>query len=322
MSARLVAIMAISAALWCYPGQAHGAARNIRAANIDCCSEASWQPPWETSYVGEYLVVSMDQNLTSAGTSNDYGKVIKVVGPVQIQSTKDAYDKALVFSTALLVFVGFFQIFYLWRTVKATSDNALAARDAANAAARSVSALINSERAWLIVEMVPLCRMSGNSWHYAADRGGTLLSEDELVNGYYLRHTVKFTNMGRTPAQILRFQIGYSHLPESVTELPEGSVGDCVEAREFDHALAGTASIEVLEPIIDIFNNRGSTPEQIRAIDELRATLVVHGWVEYQHVFDSRNTERVNFCYCYSPSMHSLNRIAHPRRRQTDGDPN
>lgn len=322
MSARLVAIMAISAALWCYPGQAHGAARNIRAANIDCCSEANWQPPRETSYGGEYLVVSMDQNLTSAGTSNNYGKDIKVVGPVQIQSTKDAYDKALVISTALLVFVGFFQIFYLWRTVKATSDNALAARDAANAAARSVSALINSERAWLIVEILPVYRRIDNLWCRPVKGGLAAVSEYELVHGYHLRHKMKLTNMGRTPAHILRFQIGYSRLPEWATEVPEGSLGDCVEAREFDHALGGADSIEVLEPVIDIFNNRGSTSDQINAVDELRATLVVHGWVEYQHIFDSENSERVDFCYSYSPSAHRLNRIAHPRRRHTDDDPN
>jgi len=124
---------------------------------------------------------------------------------------------------------------------------------------------------------------------------------------------MKLTNLGRTPAHILRFQIGYSHLAESVRELPEEAQGDLVEARLFDHALAAGDSIEIQEPIIDIFNNQGSTAEQIVAIRELRETLVVHGWVEYQHVFSVDHVERVGFCYSYSPSSRRLNAVARPR---------
>ncbi len=57
-----------------------------------------------------------------------------VDGPVSISSIKDWWDKLLVVFTGIIVFVGGFQIFYLWKTVKATNENALAAKAAADAA--------------------------------------------------------------------------------------------------------------------------------------------------------------------------------------------
>lgn len=84
---------------------------------------------------------------------------------------------------------------------------AIETRVAAQAAAGSTQALVNSERAWLVVEILPVCQMFGNQWHR-------------------------------------------------------------------------------------------------------RATLVIHGWVEYQHVFDRKNPERANFCYSYSPETRRLNKVA------------
>ena len=133
-----------------------------------------------------------------------------------------------------------------------------------------------------------------------------------------LRHTMKLTNIGRTPAQILRFQIGYSHLPEGITELPGQGIGNLVEAHEFDHPLGGGEAIEIQEPIIDVFHNQGSTVEQVRAINELKATLVVH---EYQHVFDKKNTERVEICYSYSPETRRLNKVARPKQQRAGQTP-
>lgn len=191
---------------------------------------------------------------------------------------------------------------------------ALETKNAAEATLTNVRAIINAERAWLIVDILPVCKKVGNQWLRPAGSGWASLDMNELLQGHHLRHTIKLTNMGRTPAHILRFQLSYSHLPEGVTEWREESLSELIEAREFGHALAASDSIEIQEPIIDVFNNRGSSAEQIRAVDNLKATLVVHGWVEYQHVFDTKSAERVDFLYSYSPVTKRLNKVARPKR--------
>lgn len=257
---------------------------------------------WKEGDNNQYVSI-----VTPEKTVDPIGRTISIVGVV---------------CTVILTGVGIFGIRIGLKTLRGILIQAKQTARSARASEKQATALINSERAWLIVEILPVCRMFGNEWHRPAGSGWASLSENEIIRGYHLRHTMKLTNMGRTPAQILRFQIGYSHLPQGVTELPEGSIGDLVEAREFDHALGGAESIEVQEPIIDVFNNQGSTAEQVRAVHEHRATLVVHGWVEYQHVFDWNNTERVDFCYSYSPETRRLNKVACPKQQRTGQNPN
>src|SRR5207253_7215473 len=115
---------------------------------------------------------------------------------------------------------------------EATSQNAIAAK-------ASAEALVNAERAWVTAELVPNCARFGNLWHRPAGSGWAALSEEEVLNGDHLNHKLKFTNMGRTPAHILRYQIGYSR------EVDETDTGlrmiDTAErpAIEFDRLLNG-----------------------------------------------------------------------------------
>jgi hypothetical protein len=88
---------------------------------------------------------------------------------------------------------------------------------------RQADAMINSERAWVIAELVPVCVKFGQ-WCRRAGNGWATLSEEEILKGDHLRHKLKFTNMGRTPAHILRYQITYSCLDKGVTSLSGGTV--------------------------------------------------------------------------------------------------
>ncbi len=190
------------------------------------------------------------------------------------------------------------------------------ARDAAEAAKANAEALINSERAWIIAELVPICVQFGKWWHRPAGNSWAPLTEEEVLEGEHLKHKLKLTNMGRTPAHILSFQIGYSCLSEGVTDLPEGSSGDLVELKssQFDHLLAAGASMEVLEPIIDVnwYLDSINSIEIIRAIQDSKNTVVFHGWVRYQHVFSSNDFIEEPFCYSYSPSKQRLNKLVRP----------
>ncbi len=215
--------------------------------------------------------------------------------------------------TAVYLGISFFGL-------KAIIKQARIAQHAANAAKASADALINAERAWVIAELVPICVKFGKSWHRPAGSGWAALSEEEILKGDHLKHKLKLTNMGRTPAHILSFQIGYSCLSEGVTDLPKGTCGDIVEVHPFDHLLAASGSTEILEPIIDVdwYINSSNSIEIIRAIRETKNTAVFHGWVRYQHVFSGNDVIEEPFCYSYSPQNMRLNRVVRPKAKQTN----
>jgi hypothetical protein len=194
---------------------------------------------------------------------------------------------------------------HLENLVAAAKANAEAARDNAIAAKESASALINSERAWIVAELVPICVRFGGDWHRPVGNGWAQLSEKEIFNGDHVKHKLKFTNMGRTPAHILRYQISYSCLDKGVTSLSGGTVARQDSGRIFDHLLSATDSIEVPETV-DVnkymFN-------RIKGIKDLENTAVFHGWVEYLHVFSDSEVVNVPFCYIYKPSTLGLERV-------------
>jgi hypothetical protein len=66
---------------------------------------------------------------------------VRIGTPVPVNSIKDTWDKVLVVCTALIVIVGGFQILFLWQTVRATSDNAKAAKAGAQAASANAQAV-------------------------------------------------------------------------------------------------------------------------------------------------------------------------------------
>jgi hypothetical protein len=185
---------------------------------------------------------------------------------------------------------------------EATSQNAVAAK-------ASADALINAERAWVIAELVPLCtKFSDGRWYRRIADNWAQLSDEEIMDGYFRMHTLKFTNIGRTPAHILGYQISYSCLGEGVTTLSGEAISKQVSVRTFDRLLGGSSSIVVPEAVdVDSY-----MAEYIEGIRELKNTAVFHGWVGYQHVFSSEILEEP-FCYSFKVSEDSLVRI--PQRK-------
>ena len=192
-------------------------------------------------------------------------------------------------------------------------SQALATQAAADAANKSAAALITSERAWVIAELVPICVKFGDFWARPAGNGWATLGDEEMANGVHMRHKLKFTNMGRTPAHILGYRVSYSCLDKGVRRLPPGRVTSLSHGtveiqdsvRTFDHLLGATDSIEVPE-IVDVYEYLSN---RIKGIKELENTAVFHGWVEYQHVFSDSEVVKVSFCYSYKPSTLGLVRV-------------
>lgn len=166
-------------------------------------------------------------------------------------------------------------------------------------------ALVNSERAWVIAELVPVCvKFSDGFWRRPVGEGWATLSEEEVLRGYYLRHRLKFTNMGRTPAHVFRYCIGYSReFDKTGTDL---RLIDAVKPREvvFERLLGANDSIEVEE--VDVAEY---VRDSIKAIGDSEATGILTGWVEHQHVFSDTDIVTVPFAYLYKPSMQRLERI-------------
>jgi hypothetical protein len=170
-------------------------------------------------------------------------------------------------------------------------------------------AIINSERAWVVAELIPICINARGFWLRPSGDGWAALNEDEIVNGVYLSHKLKLTNMGRTPAHVLRYHIEYSREIE-VTASGLRMVDDDVKHPEldFDRLLSGNDSIEVKD--VDVHQY---IKDSIKAIGDSDATGVLSGWVEYQHVFSETDVVRVPFAYLYDPSTTRLARIPMPK---------
>jgi hypothetical protein len=213
-----------------------------------------------------------------------------------------------------LVAVGIGGILVAINTLKTLKDQTRATMLAAEAAKASSDALIASERAWVVAELSPIAT------HYAdrlwrRDIGGVRqpLIPAEVLRAEHLWHLLKLTNMGRTPAHILSFRIGYSCLPEGVTELPENAIGDPVEEMRFDRLLAAGDALEISEPIVKV---QDYFKDDLTAIYDFKRTAVFYGWVEYQHVFSESDVLKEPFVYSFSPTNLRLNRVARPRTQQ------
>jgi hypothetical protein len=166
-------------------------------------------------------------------------------------------------------------------------------------------ALINSERAWVMAELVPICeKFSDGYWRRRVGTGWATLSDTEILKGEYLKHSLKFINMGRTPAHVLRYQIGYSREVD-VTENDIRMIDAAKHpAVEFDRLLGGNDSVEVTVVDVPQYIN-----DSVVEIGDAKATGILSGWVEYQHMFSDTDVVKVPFLYLYDPSTMRLGRV-------------
>jgi hypothetical protein len=86
------------------------------------------------------LAPQKNQNPSAEVAPKDIEHSVSIERPVPVNSIKDPWDKSLVILTGCLVIAGFFQLWFFWQTVKATSAN--------------VKALIESQRAQVAFQAV------------------------------------------------------------------------------------------------------------------------------------------------------------------------
>ena len=185
-------------------------------------------------------------------------------------------------------------------------------RRAADAAQRSTAALINSERAWVVPELIPHSYQGKDGRWYRQDH--VPLTTEEVLVGSHLLYSLKLTNMGRTPAQILGFEMRYTCLPEGVRDLPTDPSGEAVEYHEFHHLLRGEGNaIEVGLPVVDAGLHMRDSWDAIRKLEK---TAVFHGSVKYRHMFSTTEDSHADFCYVYSVQLNRLSSVGrHTRQR-------
>lgn len=201
-----------------------------------------------------------------------------------------------------LVVVAIWGIFVARNTLTTIVEQTGATKTAAQAALLNAQAVINAERAWVVVELHPVCHQAEDGRWVGED--GVSLSNKEILRGNYTAHSLKIRNMGRTPAQILSYDMAYSCLPEGVTNLPPGHVGDVAGITEYNRFLADGNPIEVLPP----FNIANFMMYSMSEINERKKTAVFHGWVKYRHMFSSEDCIS-EYCYAYNPSLKRLTMV-------------
>jgi len=174
---------------------------------------------------------------------------------------------------------------------------------AAEAARLNAQAVINAERAWVVVELHPFSRRDEDG-QWIGEEDGKRLTTEDIIAGKHMAYSLRIRNMGRTPAQILSYQMSYSCLPEGVRDLPTESQRNVYETAEFNHFLADRDPIEILPPFDTGVYMRDSWAE----ISELKKTGVFHGWVKYRHML-SADEFRSDYCYVYTPSLKRLTMV-------------
>jgi hypothetical protein len=192
-------------------------------------------------------------------------------------------------------------------------NQARATETAANAATKSAQALINSERAWVIAELIPQAvRASNNQWFRVLGNQHVQMSTEEVLAGHHLRYKFKLKNTGRTPAQIVNYTIRYSCLGEGVTDLPENAGGNQASYRSFEHLLEGNGQAIEIGETIDVGQYMGDDTD---AIKRLEKTEVFHGEVKYRHIFSTDDCY-AEFCYVYTVSEQRLSSVGrHTKQR-------
>jgi hypothetical protein len=210
-----------------------------------------------------------------------------------------------VFANLWIAFLIFRQSRLIRHQVRTNHISTRASIRSARAAQDNASTVINSERAWVIPELQsPAVDRDGKL--YWREAKNVAIAEKDILAGRHLIYTLKITNMGRTPAQILSFKIFYTCLDEGVRDLSPESPVDYAASREFIRLLDTRESIEIDEPKINVheFVNRYSG-----SIRKLEKTAVIHGWVKYRHMFSREKTCYADFCYVYTVSRNRLSSV-------------
>lgn len=151
------------------------------------------------------------------------------------------------------------------------------AKQAANAALKSATALINSERAWITIKPGTI---DGMPLRPTLDRG-------VAVFRYVL------TNSGKTPARLIESNTRFC-CSNTLEFAPQPSYKDLVGYSLNKLTIVPNESltlVDVLDPLEPL------TLEEFSAIKDLKLHLVVYGFVKYMDIYGATHTSR--FCHSY-----------------------
>jgi hypothetical protein len=209
------------------------------------------------------------------------------------------YEKWSLSVTIVGVSVGVGVLIVYYLQLKAMITSVAASELAARAALLNAQAVINSERAWVSAELIPDFRQDEEgAWRRD---NGEKITMVELIAGHHLVYSLRIKNVGRTPAQILTYNLAYSCLPECITDISEDSPREVIQAGTFNFFLLPSISVEIVQrfKISELIGNSR------KEIDELISTAVFHGWVKYRNVLIEDGCSS-DFCYVYKPSLKKL----------------
>ena len=239
------------------------------------------------------------QNESTVQTPKNTEESVKIVSApkIQTQSQKDVWDKALVVATWVLVGVGAFQIIFLWRTVLATKDNAVAAKMGAEAT-------ITENRPWLLIHREELRDRIQSPFLVSIER---MPPGDQRAS-----HCIfSIRNYGKTPARITAYRVELQ-IGDSVTCPPNVEVYATQEIAK---------STYIFPPGESEFREARLAPEwfiSTQQEDDVIRNHIKFAWlcgvIRYTDSFKSENPVEyfTKFCYLWETRMGkpSMNRWA------------
>lgn len=225
--------------------------------------------------------------------------------PSTVRGSRDWMDIASFLIAAFLAVVGALGVWAAFKILRAINHQA-------EIMVRQTEAIINSERAWVVPELRPHAYQGEDGSWYRQD-SASLTTEKALADEHLL-YSLKLTNMGKTPAQILGFELRFTCLPEGVTDLPKNGGAQFAEIREFHHLLGAEGnSVEIDDPVVDAKQRMNDSWDAIRSQEK---TAVVYGAVRYRHIFSTKEDSYADFCYAYAVSLNRLRSVGqHSRQR-------
>ncbi|HXA78221.1 MAG TPA: hypothetical protein VNV41_13905 [Candidatus Acidoferrales bacterium] len=177
------------------------------------------------------------------------------------------------------------------------NKSAEATEIAAESAKASADALIASERAWLIAELVPTAIKHGHRWYVPDGNKTGELSDADLSDGNQFKYQLKVTNMGRTPAFVTNYSISRSNGSD------EGQLIDF----ELPHRSLGAGGQWYLYAL--------DVDTEVRNYSDDSA-IVFFGNITYQHVFSNKTTIQEHFAYAFKRETGRLERMPVPENRR------
>jgi hypothetical protein len=240
--------------------------------------ETYQEPPAKPVTVTGANTADGNQNQCPDKAENNREKSVKIVSAPEIEthSKKDPFDKALIVATCFLVIFGAFQIYYLWETVLATRDNAVAAR-------LSAEAVINGQRPWLFVP-------TGGEF---PEIGNPLLPDVGDKRECHVKF--QFKNFGQTPGRIVEQKICL-YIGESPELVPDARAFDTTDSLSEDYTFppGETAPVQA-----NLYPSPKITPQERQAIFSGARFLWLCGYCKYRSASDPGESTPYETRFCY-----------------------